>query len=224
MESSPSRPCSSRTASRGRSQSSGSVRWDRILGAAMVGARCEHLAHLLAWAVEQGMTVRDALQMPYYHPVFEEAIQDALYDLDRRLNGPATGLVQLQCLDDSTGAASRDRPAGAAERYEAATISPVVPRKSDMTCLIPPACVFCEHYHSKRNDQTDELPSCNAFAEIPDEIFMGTFDHSEPFPGDDGVQFRLREAERTDFIELNEVRAEVGLMVYRVPVSELELG
>jgi len=59
----------------------------RILGAAMVGANCEHLAHLLAWAVEKHMTVTEALRMPYYHPVFEEAIQDALYELDRQLHG-----------------------------------------------------------------------------------------------------------------------------------------
>jgi dihydrolipoamide dehydrogenase len=67
----------------------------RILGAAMVGAQCEHLAHLLAWAVEKSMTVTDALRMPYYHPVFEEAIQDALYELDRQLHGRDALLGQL---------------------------------------------------------------------------------------------------------------------------------
>jgi dihydrolipoamide dehydrogenase len=90
----------------------------RILGAAMIGARCEHLAHLLAWAVEQGMTVRDALCMPYYHPVFEEAIQDALYELDRRLDGPAAGLVHLRRLDGWTDDTSADRPVVAAELHE----------------------------------------------------------------------------------------------------------
>ena len=68
----------------------------RILGTAMVGAHCEHLAHLLAWAVEQNMTVTDALRMPYYHPVFEEAIQDALYELDRQLYGSAAPMGQLE--------------------------------------------------------------------------------------------------------------------------------
>jgi dihydrolipoamide dehydrogenase len=67
----------------------------RILGAAMVGAHCEHLAHLLAWAVEKQMTVSEALRMPYYHPVFEEAIQDALYELDRQLHGREALLGQL---------------------------------------------------------------------------------------------------------------------------------
>jgi dihydrolipoyl dehydrogenase len=68
----------------------------RILGAAMVGTHCEHLAHLVAWAVEMGMTVSEALRMPYYHPVFEEAIQDALYDLDRQMNGRDAIMVQLK--------------------------------------------------------------------------------------------------------------------------------
>ena len=53
----------------------------RLLGAAMIGPRCEHLAHLIAWAVESQMTTQQALQMPFYHPVIEEALQDALHAL-----------------------------------------------------------------------------------------------------------------------------------------------
>jgi len=41
-----------------------------------------------------------------------------------------------------------------------------------MSCLIPSACVFCQHYHTERNEVTDELPSFDAFVAIPDEIFM----------------------------------------------------
>jgi dihydrolipoamide dehydrogenase len=57
----------------------------RILGASMVGPRCEHLAHLLAWAIESKMTVERALEMPFYHPVIEEALQDALLELKAEL-------------------------------------------------------------------------------------------------------------------------------------------
>jgi dihydrolipoamide dehydrogenase len=57
----------------------------RILGASMVGPRCEHLAHLLAWAIEEKMTVDRALAMPFYHPVIEEALQDALLELKAEL-------------------------------------------------------------------------------------------------------------------------------------------
>ena len=86
-----------------------------------------------------------------------------------------------------------------------------------MSCIIPSACVFCRHYHHERNEQCTELPSCDAFEAIPEEIFMGQVDHSEPFPGDHGVHFCLIETERQDFIELNEVRGELGLMIYRTP-------
>jgi len=57
----------------------------RLLGASMVGPRCEHLAHLIAWAVENRMSVDRALEMPFYHPVIEEALQDGLLDLRHQL-------------------------------------------------------------------------------------------------------------------------------------------
>jgi dihydrolipoamide dehydrogenase len=60
----------------------------RLLGAAMVGPRCEHLAHLVAWAIEQRLTVEQALAMPFYHPVIEEALQDALLELRAALAAP----------------------------------------------------------------------------------------------------------------------------------------
>jgi len=50
----------------------------KLLGASMIGPRVEHLAHLVSWAIKQEMTVDDMLQMPFYHPVIEEALQDAL--------------------------------------------------------------------------------------------------------------------------------------------------
>ncbi|UCB55158.1 MAG: dihydrolipoyl dehydrogenase [Thiotrichales bacterium] len=51
----------------------------RVLGAAMACVKGEHLAHLLAWSIQQGLTVFDMLKMPFYHPVIEEALQGALY-------------------------------------------------------------------------------------------------------------------------------------------------
>ena len=53
----------------------------QLLGAAMVAPRGENLGHLLAWSIQQGATVFDLIKMPYYHPVIEEALQAALYDL-----------------------------------------------------------------------------------------------------------------------------------------------
>ena len=38
----------------------------RFLGAGWSGA--EHIGHLLAWAVQQELTVARMLEMPFYHP------------------------------------------------------------------------------------------------------------------------------------------------------------
>ncbi len=53
----------------------------RVLGATLVTVKGEHLAHLLAWAIQKEFTVFDLLRLPFYHPVIEEALQAALYDL-----------------------------------------------------------------------------------------------------------------------------------------------
>ncbi len=56
-----------------------------LVGAEMFGPRMEHLAHLLAWAVQEGMRVQKLLAMPIYHPTFEEGMRTALRDLARGL-------------------------------------------------------------------------------------------------------------------------------------------
>lgn len=53
----------------------------KLLGAAMACVKGENLAHLLAWSIQQGLTVFDLLKMPFYHPVIEEALQAALYSV-----------------------------------------------------------------------------------------------------------------------------------------------
>jgi dihydrolipoamide dehydrogenase len=58
---------------------------ERLLGAEMIGPDAEHLAHLLAWAVQSGWTVGEALAMPYYHPVVEEGLRTALRDAKAKL-------------------------------------------------------------------------------------------------------------------------------------------
>lgn len=57
----------------------------RFLGAEMVGPDAEHIGHLLAWALQAGMTVAQMLEMPFYHPVVEEGLRTALRDLDARI-------------------------------------------------------------------------------------------------------------------------------------------
>jgi dihydrolipoamide dehydrogenase len=57
-----------------------------FLGAEMFGPAAEHIGHLLAWAVQQRMTVSDMLDMPFYHPVIEEGLRTALRDLNLHLH------------------------------------------------------------------------------------------------------------------------------------------
>lgn len=57
-----------------------------LLGASLLAVHGEHLAHLLAWAVQRGETVHGLLEMPYYHPVVEEMLQSALKDAARQLD------------------------------------------------------------------------------------------------------------------------------------------
>jgi dihydrolipoamide dehydrogenase len=60
-----------------------------LVGAELAAPRGEHLAHLLAWAIQKEMTVFDLLQLPFYHPVVEEGLRSALRDLSQQ--------VQTQC-------------------------------------------------------------------------------------------------------------------------------
>ncbi|HEY9052749.1 MAG TPA: dihydrolipoyl dehydrogenase [Gammaproteobacteria bacterium] len=57
----------------------------KLLGASMVSVKGENLGHLLCWSIEMGLTVQQMLRMPFYHPVIEEALQAALYNLKSKL-------------------------------------------------------------------------------------------------------------------------------------------
>ena len=56
-----------------------------FIGAEIVGPAAEHLAHLLAWAHQQKMTIAEMLDMPFYHPVIEEGLRTALRDVNSKL-------------------------------------------------------------------------------------------------------------------------------------------
>ena len=57
----------------------------RLMGAELAAPQGEHLAHLLAWAIQKEMTVFDLLQLPFYHPVVEEGLRTALRDLSHQV-------------------------------------------------------------------------------------------------------------------------------------------
>jgi dihydrolipoamide dehydrogenase len=68
-----------------------------LLGASMCCVKAENLAHLIAWSIQNGMTVFDMLKMPFYHPVIEEALQGALYSVLSQLD-IKQDLVELERL------------------------------------------------------------------------------------------------------------------------------
>ena len=73
-----------------------------LLGAELFAPRAEHLAHLLAWAVQQNLTVQQALGMPFYHPVVEEGLRTALRNLAVNLGRE----VPLKCRVAELGVGS----------------------------------------------------------------------------------------------------------------------
>jgi dihydrolipoamide dehydrogenase len=60
-----------------------------LLGAEMVGPEAEHLAHLLAWALQLDLTIEETLKLPFYHPVVEEGLRTALRDAYAKLDTAA---------------------------------------------------------------------------------------------------------------------------------------
>lgn len=69
-----------------------------FIGAEFIGPQAEHIAHLLAWAVQNKMTVPEMLEMPFYHPVIEEGLRTALRDLNAKLKfGPDIVNMCMEC-------------------------------------------------------------------------------------------------------------------------------
>ena len=61
----------------------------RLLGAELCVAHAEHLAHLLALAIERNSTIAELLRMPFYHPTLEEGLRTALRDAAAQLGDRA---------------------------------------------------------------------------------------------------------------------------------------
>jgi dihydrolipoamide dehydrogenase len=68
----------------------------RLLGAEMCAPSGEHLAHLLALAIGQKLTVLDLLRMPFYHPVIEEGLRTALRAASRHFDTDASDLAACE--------------------------------------------------------------------------------------------------------------------------------
>ena len=73
----------------------------QLVGAEMFGPRAEHIAHLLAWAVQTRQSVERLLELPFYHPVIEEGLRTGLRDLARNLR--VIGGCRSEDLADAPG-------------------------------------------------------------------------------------------------------------------------
>ncbi|MGB3626859.1 MAG: dihydrolipoyl dehydrogenase [Henriciella sp.] len=60
----------------------------RITGARLVGPGIEHIAHMIAWAVETRLTASDMLDRPFYHPTLEEGLKSALQQICKAVSAP----------------------------------------------------------------------------------------------------------------------------------------
>jgi dihydrolipoamide dehydrogenase len=68
----------------------------KLLGTEMVAPGGEHLAHMLAWSIQQELTVFDLLTMPFYHPTIEETLNSALLDLAEDIEQRESPLVGFE--------------------------------------------------------------------------------------------------------------------------------
>lgn len=58
----------------------------QLLGAELLCHDAEHLAHLLAWMIEQKLKVSELLAQPFYHPTLQEGLRTALQHAQKQLN------------------------------------------------------------------------------------------------------------------------------------------
>jgi dihydrolipoamide dehydrogenase len=78
----------------------------KLMGAEMIAPAGEHLAHMLSWAIQRGLTVFEMLELTYYHPVVEEAVRGGLRKLagkiEKRESAPEVPLCRElpdECLE-----------------------------------------------------------------------------------------------------------------------------
>ncbi len=70
-----------------------------IQGAEIVAPAAEHLAHLIAWAIQSGSTLQEMLRLPFYHPTIEEGLRTALKHAASQLPQPIQELHRESCHD-----------------------------------------------------------------------------------------------------------------------------
>jgi len=86
------------TKNRGLIRVYGDKKTGKLLGVSLFCIKGENLAHLMAWCIQQDLTVFDLLKMPFYHPVIEEALQAALRDLASKVENKPAGMLDIEKL------------------------------------------------------------------------------------------------------------------------------
>jgi len=67
----------------------------KLLGAQIAVPHGEHLAHHLAWAMEQELTVYEMLRLPFYHPTLEEGLYALLMNTMKKLGVKKEGVLEV---------------------------------------------------------------------------------------------------------------------------------
>lgn len=67
----------------------------KLVGAQIAVPRGEHLAHHLAWAMKQELTVFGMLSQPFYHPTFEEGLYALLLNCVKKLGIQKEGILEV---------------------------------------------------------------------------------------------------------------------------------
>ena len=70
----------------------------KLLGAQIAVPQGEHLAHHLAWAIEQDLTVYEMLHLPFYHPTLEEGLYSLLLNCVKKLGVKKEGILEVPFL------------------------------------------------------------------------------------------------------------------------------
>lgn len=73
-------------------------------------------------------------------------------------------------------------------------------------CLLPPNCLFCIHYHQ---DAEEDDWDCDAFNEIPDEIFIGGHQHLTAVANDQGIRFELDPDYQEEYDDVMDLRRQI---------------
>ncbi len=60
----------------------------RLTGATLLAPGMDHIGHLLAWAIQRGETAPALLDLPVYHPTFQEGLKSALREICAAVKWP----------------------------------------------------------------------------------------------------------------------------------------